>query len=255
MANKKVLGAVGTGILLLVTGWVTGAPQWVETTFFPAPPLTVSGSTSPDRFSADRCSVEGSYVVPSADTPSGTSITLAALTSLLTAHGGQANETAGTYVLQGAAAGTTVVITAVHTVVVARTPARANRQVDLHVGFVNTACGGGGPTTAAVSVDLDSDSPRPVITGGDGGNGAPHTVNSIEVAVGNDSPLILDIDARTTKYDITWKLRVDYTINGHPGTAWLQDQDQPFHTVATVGEPVITLTGSDSSPVLAVAAR
>ena len=49
----------------------------------------------------------------------------------------------------------------------------------------------------------------------------------------NDHPIELDFRASTSKYEVTWKIRVDYTVAGEKKTVWVQDDDdKPFHAVA-----------------------
>jgi hypothetical protein len=134
--------------------------------------------------------------------------------------------TSGEYVLQ-ARAGQTIVVTAFHTVLIRRVPAPRATVVT-----VFSPCAGAPEIFYHASVDLDAADPTPKLT---------KTVNEskrvpvdrFEDTVTNDSPLVLDFEASSAKYDVTWKFRIDYTVDGQSKTAWIPDATHAFHTLAT----------------------
>jgi hypothetical protein len=118
-------------------------------------------------------------------------------------------------------------VTAFHTVLIRRVPAPRATVVT-----VFSPCAGAPEIFYHASVDLDAADPTPKLT---------KTVNEskrvpvdrFEDTVTNDSPLVLDFEASSAKYDVTWKFRIDYTVDGQSKTAWIPDATHAFHTLAT----------------------
>jgi hypothetical protein len=200
----------------LLANAVTGSP----------PPLTVAGGVSPNNSPpADPCSLQGIFVVPGTLDPSHTLST--DQLSALVQNAADAESTSGTYTLQ-AQPNQTLIITAIHTVVIKRVPAQRSTVVDIEPG-----CAGAAPPTYLVSVNLDGTNLTPKVQIEDA-NGAGKTtlVHGLQAIVTNGSPILIDFEADTSRYDVIWKFRIDYTVNGQAKIAWIQNGSQPFHTVA-----------------------
>jgi hypothetical protein len=225
-ANKAVLAAVGAGILGIVTGAIIGLPHLLSTKVFGSPPLAVAGNPSPDIVSsADPCSLQGSFIVPGTLHQAGT-VSTGQLAALLK-NAVDFDSTDGTYTLQ-ASPGQTVVITAIHTIVLRRIPAPRATEVQ-----VNSMCAGAAPVIYSLSINLDATNLTPKIQIEDPGEaGKMTTVHGLQTIVTNDDPIIIDFAATTHRYDVTWRLLIDYTVNGQSRTALIQNGSQPFHTIA-----------------------
>jgi hypothetical protein len=226
-ANKAVLGALGAGILAIISGAVVGLPHVVANKVLGSPPpLTVGGGPSGNSTAtADPCSLQGYFVVPGTLHPPGT-VSTGQLVTLL-GNAADADSTSGTYTLQ-ANPGQTVVITAIHTIVIRRVPAPRATEV-----LVNSTCAGAAPEIYVLSINLDATNLMPRIQIEDPSEGGKlTTVNGLQTIVTNDTPLILNFEGDTSKYDVTWKLLIDYTVDGQSQTASIQNGSQPFHTIA-----------------------
>ncbi|MEV7364422.1 hypothetical protein ACGFYM_09985 [Streptomyces sp. NPDC048231] len=242
-ANKALLAAVSAGLIGIVTAWVTGLPNLLVAQLTdPAPPLTATGTSSPGSSETARrhpaptkedCDLAGVYAVPGtgyAIRPRSTSELSAWLKDAA-----DPDATSGTYVLQ-ARAGQTVVVTAFHTVLIKKVPAPRATVVT-----VSPPCEGAPEIFYHASVDLDAAEPTPKLTKTVDRKRVP--VDRFEDTVTNDSPLILDFKASSAKYDVTWKFRIDYTVDGQTKTAWIPDATHSFHTLATrVDAPALTYT-------------
>jgi hypothetical protein len=231
-ANKLVLGAVAVGIAAVITGAVEGLPHLLVSTVAGTPPaLTIVQSPSlASSDPGDPCAMNGSYAL--ARPPHAPRVASTQQLSSLVAGAPDENETDGTFTLQ-AAPGQTVVVTAIHTVVVTRVPVPSESLVDIMSG-----CGGAGSTqfsllqTYQLTVNLDASDVAPTITQlNTPAPSSPKAAQGLQVVVTNSSPVLLDSAAVTSKYDVRWKLLVDYNVNGQSETAFIQNGSQPFHTV------------------------
>lgn len=225
-ANKAVLAAVGAGLIAIITGYVTDLPHAVSRALSGKPqPLTAAGNTAQqDLGGADPCEVQGSFIVPGILHPAA-NIHAGQLAALVSGAA-DADSTSGKYTLQ-AAPNQTVVITAIHTVLVRRVPARRATLVNIEPG-----CAGAAPPTYYVSIDLDASNLTPKVEVGDTQGLKTRLVHGLESIVSNGAPILIDFTAETHKYDVNWKLRVDYTTNGQEKSVWIQNGSRPFHTVA-----------------------
>jgi hypothetical protein len=224
-----VLAAIGAGIIAIITGWVTDLPHVFSRVLNGSPPLlTVDGRpTQSAVLGAEPCEIAGAFVVPATVRASG-NVRTGQLASLVR---GAADEesTSGTYTLQ-AAPGKTVVVTAIHTVVTSRVLAPRATIVDIESGCVGAAM-----PRFSVSVNLDAANLTPKVRVEDNSRagaslaGLPH---GLQTAVTNSGPILIDFAATTHRYDVRWRFRVDYTVNGQQKSAWIENGSQPFHTVA-----------------------
>jgi hypothetical protein len=90
-----------------------------------------------------------------------------------------------------------------------------------------------GPRTYNLSVDLDAVNLAPAVTIENPDKiGKQILVHGLQAIVTNGDPTLINFEATTSKYDVTWKFSIDYTVNGHLQTAWIQNGSQPFRTVA-----------------------
>jgi hypothetical protein len=226
-ANKAVLGAIGAGLIAIITGCVTNLPHVVSRALSGTPkPLTAAGHTSQQDFGgADPCELQGSFIVPG--TPHVAENIRTAQLAALVSGTADAESTSGTYTLQ-AAPDQTVVITAIHTVLVRRVPTPRATLV-----LVSPDCAGAAPPTYYVSVNLDGANLTPKVEIGDTRGLKTRLVNGLQSIVSNGAPILIDFTAETHKYDVKWKLRVDYTANGQEKSVWIQNGSRPFHTAAT----------------------
>lgn len=227
-ANRAVLAAVGAGLIAIITGWVTDLPHALHRLFSGSPPLlTVNGrpTQSTDIGAADPCEISGTFVVPGMVRAAG-NIRTGQLASLINGAA-DADSTSGTYTLQ-AAPNETVVVTAIHTVVASRAPAPRATIISIQSG-----CAGAALQKFSVSVNLDAANLTPQVhVGGNRGTGA-RLPNGLQTVVTNNGPILIDFTATTHKYDVRWRFRVDYTVNGQQKSAWIQDGSQPFQTIAS----------------------
>ncbi len=230
-ANKAVLAALGAGIIGIITASVTGLPHLIAEHLTTSPPLTVAGGSSPDDSTpVDPCELDGTYFVLGTLHPAHTVSTNQVSALVHDAANVDVGSTYGTYTLQ-AAPNETVVITAIHTVVLRRVPTPHATIVD-----VESFCPGAAtapPNTYDVSVNLDAANltPKVQLENTDGVSGTT-LVHGLQAVVTNGSPILIDFEADTSKYDVTWKLHIDYNVNGQQKTAWIQNGSLPFHTVA-----------------------
>jgi hypothetical protein len=135
--------------------------------------------------------------------------------------------TDGTYTLQ-ASPSEPVIITAVHVVVLRRVPAPRATEVE-----VAATCSSSGATLINMSINLDDRSLSPKITTPDPAN--PNhaiTLHGLQTLVTDDSPIIMDFEASTNKYYVTWEILIDYTVNGESKEALIENGSQPFQTMA-----------------------
>lgn len=226
-ANKAALAAIGAGVLGAITAAVIGLPHLLaDRVLGSPPPLTVAGGpASGTAAAADPCSLSGYFVVPGTLHPRGT-VSTNQLAALLN-NAADADSSSGTYVLQ-ANPGQTVVITAIHTIVIRRVPATRATEIE-----ADSMCAGAAPVIYYVSINLDATNLTPKVQIGDPARAGKMTnVHGLQTIVTNENPIVIDFDATTKKYDVTWKLLIDYTVNGQSRTAWIQNGSQPFHTVA-----------------------
>ena len=124
-ANKAVLAAVGAGIIAAITASVAALPHLLANAVTGSPaPLTVAGGVSPNNSPpANPCSLQGVFVVPRPLHPS--HVISTDTLSALVQNTADAASTSGTYTLQ-AQPNQTLVITAIHTVLIKRFPARTS---------------------------------------------------------------------------------------------------------------------------------
>jgi hypothetical protein len=95
---------------------------------------------------------------------------------------------------------------------------------------------GGGLTPRRFTVDLDAD--RPVARPQDG-VGSAGTVHAVQFPYGVSAadPEVLLVDATTQSADTRWYLELDWSCEGHTGTARIDDRGRPFRTTSTRGRP------------------
>jgi hypothetical protein len=125
----------------------------------------------------------------------------------------------------------TVVITAIHTVVLKRIPAPPVTIVDIDSGCVGSPADP--PPIYDVSVDLDASNLTPKVKlESTAGIGKTTLVHGLQAIVTNGSPIIISYEADTSKYDVTWELRIDYTVNGQQKSDWIGNGSNPFQTIA-----------------------
>jgi hypothetical protein len=229
----------------------------------PPPPLAIVGSASPVQptdsaadgqgaeysgalggtSGADPCSLSGTYVVPGAvhlpQTVSTEDI------ARMLEKAGYANETSGSYLLQSSA-GQTAVLTGLHTVLLRRVPASTEKATVL---YVESLCPGAPLTMYDASIDLDAANLTPRLSLINEMSGTTTPVRNLADVTTEDQPVQINFNATTTKYDVTWKLRVDYVVNGKAESAYVPPAGQPFETDAVVSsDPAYTLwlNGSDA---------
>jgi hypothetical protein len=134
------------------------------------------------------------------------------------------------FVLQGAA-GKNVFVTGLHTVLDRRVPASGN-EIALYID--SNSCGAG-PPQYSVTIDLDRQNPVPDISKMDEATGASIPVKSFKYLATNDSPASIDVSAITKKSDVTWHLRIDYSVDGKADSLLIPEQGSSFHTIAPLG--------------------
>ena len=203
-------------------------PHLLAEHFSSSTPLTVVGPpTNPGT--DDPCELQGTCIEP------GTlhlahALSTRQVSALVPGINADLGSTSGTETLQ-AQPNDTVVITAIHTVVLKRIPAPRVTVVDIESGCAGAPAQP--PTTYDVSVNLDATNLTPKVKV-DSANGSGKTtlVHGLQVIVTNGSPILINYEADTSKYDVTWKLRIDYTINGQQETDWIENGSLPFHTIA-----------------------
>jgi hypothetical protein len=136
--------------------------------------------------------------------------------------------TDGTYTVQ-ASPSQPVIITAIHVVVLRRVPASRATEVEV----APTCFSEGGGTVINMSINLDDRSLSPKITTPDPANpNQAITLHGLETLVTNDSPIILNFEATTNKYYVTWEILIDYTANGELKQALIENGSHPFQTMA-----------------------
>jgi hypothetical protein len=135
-----------------------------------------------------------------------------------------------------AAPNTTVVITAIHTVVIERV--RAPRET---IVTLSSGCVGAPQPTYNVSVNLDAYNLTPKLeleTANPRLKIVP--AHGLQAIVTNGSPILINYSAETQKYAVAWKFRIDYTVNGQQKSAWIPEGSQQFRTVAARrGDPQV----------------
>ncbi|SCD64867.1 hypothetical protein GA0115240_117921 [Streptomyces sp. DvalAA-14] len=234
-----MVGAAALGVTTLISGTVTGLPHLVAGMWNrPAPAFAVPGKVSPGvtptgPFTYTQgpwgeetlCDLQGEYVVPAAAGRSRprNDHELEALVE----NSAIADEASGNYVFQ-ATGSETVVVTGVHAVVLKKVA--ASRRTVLEV---NGDCSGAGITQYVATLDLDAEKPLPTFTESDPDDRMSSIpVKQLTFKVTEGDPVDLIFDASTTKYDVTWRIRVDYTVDGEAGTGWV-GSGAPFHVIAT----------------------
>ena len=260
LANKAVLAAVLAGITGAITAGVVALPGLISTMMHPSEPLTVDGDSRPwatgptpsnsaglipsgdenvdPPGSWGSCSLAGRYVLPEKRDFSGKTATKS-LEALLR-QAAYADGAAGKYILQ-AASGQTVVVTGIRTVVTERKI--ANPAMVINVQSPCVPCLKPDRDYHA-HIDLDSEDPVPELSVGVPGGGQVcgtsrrERVNEITTVVTNDDPLVVRLSASTKKYDITWRVRIDYSVDGQTKSIWIGDDSRPLHAVATKGDDV-----------------
>lgn len=231
-ANKAALAAIGAGIIGVITTSVMTLPRFIAPVFSPPlSPLEITGFPYPDNSITDNaCGLTGVFVVPGTIHPPPAVRPLPTISTGnlydIVRRAVNAESTSGMYTLQ-AAVGKTVVITGMHTVVFKRIPAPRSTVFDIQSG-----CAGAPPWTYSVSVDLDAKNVTPKIQLFNPMGNKISTVHGLQNIVTNGMPIIINFNAYTTRYDVIWKLRIDYTVDGQPQTAWIQRDSNPFHTIA-----------------------
>jgi hypothetical protein len=227
----------------------------------PSAPLAIVGSASPGvqptnhsqgaQYSgalggtsgADPCSLSGTYVLPGAVHLPKT-VSTEDITRMLE-KAGYANETSGSYLLQPSA-GQTAVLTGLHTVLLRRVPAATEKATVL---YIESLCPGAPLTMYDASIDLDAANLTPRLSLINEMSGTTTPVRNLADVTTEDQPVQINFNATTTKYDVTWKLRVDYVVNGKAESAYVPSAGQPFETDAVVSsDPAYTLwlNGSDA---------
>lgn len=228
-ANKAVLAAIGAGLLAVITAWVIGLPHLLAVTFGgSAPALTAAGD---NPVAVNACSLGGDFLIPGVRHEPRT-LSTAQLTALVR-DAADPMSSSGTYTLQ-AKRGDTVVITSVHTIVLKRIPAQRATVIVVNSGC--EGCCGPSGTAYSLQVDLDASNLTPQASLE---NFSTQSVTGIRIkglraVVTNSSPIIIDLEGDTYKYDVLWKLRIDYTVNGQSQTTWIENGSKPFHTVANL---------------------
>lgn len=192
----------------------------------------LSGSTS----GVNPCSLSGVYVVSGAVNLSKT-VSTTHIAGMLE-KAGYANETSGSYLLQPSA-GQTVVLTGLHTVLLRRVPAITQKATVL---YVESLCPGAPLMIYDASIDLDAANLTPKLSLINEMTGTTTPIRNLADVTTEDQPTQINFDATTTKYDVTWKLRFDYVVNGKAESAYVPSADPPFETDAIVGnDPAYTL--------------
>jgi hypothetical protein len=155
------------------------------------------------------------------------------------------DSTTGTYTLQ-ANPGQTVVVTAIHVVVIRRMPASRETTVEI-IPPCNYAISGIPPIVYGLSVNLDAKRLSPVLTEEGLNQNDPLQmvrISRLQVVVTNESPIIINFEGDTSKDDVIWEILIDYTVNGQSKTAWIENGSQPFHTISNQikGDASLTAT-------------
>jgi hypothetical protein len=227
-ANKAVLASIGAGLLAIITAWVAGLPHQLDPIFHSStPPLTAAGD---DPAAGISCFGED-FLTPGVR---GLPRTVSSGQLLALLQGGADPSTSGgTYTLQ-AKTGDTVIITSVHLIVLKRIPAKRATEVT-----VDPSCAGCcGPTANSYLLQIDLDNTHPTPTAFFENvrtqNETIVQLKDLRVIVTNQAPIIIDVDAETAKYDVTWKLRIDYNIDGQSRVMWIENGSKPFHTIAVL---------------------
>ncbi len=227
-ANKAVLAAIGAGLIAAITAYVAGVPHLLAEHFSSSTPLTVVGPPT-NLGAGNPCELQGTYIEP-ATLHLAHTLSTRQVSALAPGIHADLGSTSGTETLQ-AQPNDTVVITAIHTVVLKRIPAPRVTVVD-----IESLCAGAvapPPTTYDVSVNLDATNLTPKVkVDSTNGSGKTTLVHGLQVIVTNGSPILINYEADTSTYDVTWKLRIDYTINGQQETDWIENGSLPFHTIA-----------------------
>jgi hypothetical protein len=249
-----VVAAVGAGVLALITGAVIALPHWLNTAFRDSgavltavnpeenPQGLLVGPVGEDLASSSQCLLGmNSYFVPEHLGLVGPFSDQALGPWLKTHDATSAGETSFSFVLQGARDGTTIVITGLHTVLVSRTPAPAGTVVNLSTD----GCGAG--VLYKASIDLDARNPKPDIAVLRDDGTAVHQ-STLQYAVSSQDVAAVSVNASTSRFDVQWKLRIDYTVNGRVGQIFLPHGGGSFHTTAVAGDPVLNLNHDVNAP-------
>jgi hypothetical protein len=220
----------------VVTAAILGIPHAISHLFSNNSPLTISGTAGPegDKDSSDNGPVidtagcfggaylmPGKVALPNALSPSDF--------ESITTNGIFGGGVYGGYVVQ-AKPGQVVVVTGIHTVLIKRVPTPQYTEVIFESSCANAPPAGDRDYHAYFN--LDSNNLLPELTVGTGESQHSEPVNQIKATVTDDNPIYIDLTADTTKYDVTFKVRIDYTVNGKMHTGWIQDGSRPFHAVA-----------------------
>jgi hypothetical protein len=156
-------------------------------------------------------------------------MTIDALHGWLSSSGAvDGGRTAYSLVLQGAE-GKNVLVTGVDAVLERRVAASANEN-SIYVD--SNGCGG---ELGRYFVTIDLDQPNPVPNIAEQVNGNPVHVNDFKYIAANDGPVSVEISAMTRKSDVTWHLRIDYTVDGKLNSWLIPRRGMSFHTVAPLG--------------------
>ncbi|MFF7652193.1 helix-turn-helix domain-containing protein [Streptomyces sp. NPDC007983] len=142
-------------------------------------------------------------------------------------HGGTTNVEA---TVQGRAAGSAVVLRALHVRVVGRRTPLAWSSFAMENGC------GGSLTPRAFSVDLDAARPRARPTDGNDA-GEPVPAVRFPYRVSASDPEVLLVNARTAGCDCSWYLELEWTSGDRSGTARIDDHGAPFRTSGVKGRP------------------
>lgn len=201
-----------------------------------APSPSVSSATPESLPEEERCGLSGRYVLPDFRPRAREYTDRQALALLRSAA--SADRVTGSYVFS---AGThhNVVITAVHTVLLKRVP--APRATTL---TVNSGCYPELLPTYSATVNLDTSDPEPVFSVPDPDNRLRSIpAERLAFKITPDSPALVVFYADTTKYDVTWKFRVDYTVDGRAQSLWVLDGGRPFRAIAPrTDNPALEIT-------------
>jgi hypothetical protein len=245
-ANKGLLAAIGTGVAGAITAVIVAAPHLFRDEFgTPVAQLTVSGKHSPDK-GGEPCAVDGEYAVgPPASNHLPSALKIDALNSWLNSSGAaDGGQTRYSFVLQGAA-GKTVFVTGIHTVIDRRAPASGN-EIPIYVD--SNRCGAGPPQYSA-AIDLDQRNPVPDISERNDTTGAWAPVQSFKYLATNGNPAFIDVLAVTRGSDVTWHLRIDYSVDGKADNLVIPGQGSSFHTIAPLGATKYTYIDESNIPV------
>lgn len=231
-ANKAVLAAIGAGLIAAITASVAGVPHLLAEHLSSSPPLTVANGSPPaSSVTGNPCELQGTYIEPGTLNLAQT-LSTKQVSTLVPGIPADLGSTSGTDTVQ-AQQNDTVVITAIHTVVLKRIPAPRVTVVDIESGCAGAAAAP--PPIYDVSVNLDASNLTPKVKLENGaGIGKTALVHGLQAIVTNGSPIIISYEANTSRYDVTWELRIDYTINGQQKSDWIENGSQPFQTIAEI---------------------